>query len=159
MICDKYIQWVSSLVAVWPFVAECMAKNCQKCSSKPNKCIKCKAGFKKNKKGRCGMYISNIRQGFLHRAISTWLSRWELDHFCLNHNLIYILNPVAENMSHISSELESSKEGRYMFNSESTPVAWVGNRNFIILALHWRKAITIWYHVLHCQTIAVGSNH
>ena len=40
-----------------------MAKNCQKCSSKPNKCIKCKAGYKKNKKGQCGTFTRNNTDG------------------------------------------------------------------------------------------------
>ena len=43
-----------------PCFTVCMAENCQKCSSKPNKCDKCKAGYKKNKKGKCGMFECNM---------------------------------------------------------------------------------------------------
>ena len=54
------------------FVTECMAKNCQNCSSKPNKCIKCKAGYKKNKKGRCGMFTNDNTDGVSYASLMDW---------------------------------------------------------------------------------------
>ena len=81
MLCNTFIKYLWCDMVF--FVAVCMAKNCQKCSSKPNKCIKCKAGYKKNKKGQCGTFTRNTTDGILFKVILIGLNRWNWIRACL----------------------------------------------------------------------------